>query len=98
MKRFVLGAVISSTRRLLAISIALLAIAGTFYLGGHKLNNPDHYRYGGCPFHVTHGFPLSCAPPTRATWQIPAAILIAAAGLGAAVVVAGERPRRHAHA
>jgi hypothetical protein len=98
MKGFVLEAVISSTRRLLAVGIVLLAIAGTSYLGSHKLDNPDHYRYGGCPFHVTHGWPPACRPPARAAWQIPVAILLAAAGLGAAVVVAGERPRRHAHA
>jgi hypothetical protein len=34
-----------------------------------------------------------CRLPTRAAWQIPLAVVIALGGPGAAVVVAGERPR-----
>jgi hypothetical protein len=98
MKGFVLAAVIGSMRRLLAVVIVLLAIAGASYLGSHKLESPDHYEYGGCPFYFTHGPPPPCAPPTRAAWQIPVAVLIAVVGLGAAITVAGERPRPHAHA
>jgi len=104
MKRLVLAAGLGSTRRLLALVIAGLAIAQAGYLIGHKLSNPDHYRYGHCPTPVfTHGPPhglilrQTCRPPARAAWQIPAAILIAAAGLGAAAAVAG-RPRRRAPA
>jgi hypothetical protein len=91
MKRFVVAAVVGSIRRLLAIVIAVLAIAGTAYLGSHKLSNPDHYQYGGCPWYgvVSHGFPRSCSPPTRAAWQIPLAIAVF--GLGAAVVVTDRR-------
>ena len=82
-------------RRLLATVFAVLAIAGTAYLVSHKLSNPDDYRYGSCPFHFAME-PLPCSPPTRAAWQIPLAIVIAVGGLGAALVVAGERPRRRA--
>jgi hypothetical protein len=85
---------------LLAFSIAVLAIAGTSYLVSHRLNNPDHYRYGVCPWygHPSHGPPRSCRPPARAPWQIPLAVVIMLGGLGTAVLVAGERPRRRAPA
>jgi hypothetical protein len=93
MKRFVVAAVVGSIRRLLAIVIAVLAIAGTAYLGSHKLSNPDHYQYGGCPWYgvVSHGFLRSCSPPTRAAWQIPLAAAIAVFGLGAAAAVTERR-------
>ncbi|MGH3053502.1 MAG: hypothetical protein ACRDL7_00815 [Gaiellaceae bacterium] len=98
MTRLVLAAVIGSVRRLLAIFIAVLAIAGAAYLGSHKLSNPSHYEYGGCPSHfgttfISPGHRL-CSPPTLAAWQIPLAVVIALGGLGAAFVVVGERPRR----
>lgn len=93
MKRFALVAVIGSMRQLLAITIAIVAVAGAFYLGDHKLNNPDHYQFGGCPSQgfVYHDIPPPCRPPTRAAWQIPLAIMVAVVGLGAAATVAGER-------
>jgi hypothetical protein len=93
MKRFALAAVLGSMRQLLAITIALLAVAGAFYLSGHKLNNPDHYRFAGCPSQgfVYHDVPPPCMPPTRAAWQIPLAVMVTLIGLGAAVTVAGER-------
>ena len=99
MTRFGLSAVIGSVRQMLAVVIALLAIAGAVYLVSHKLSNPDHYAYGSCfhgPFGITHGIIQfhGCNPPTRAVWQIPLAAVLAILGLGAAVVVAGERPRR----
>ena len=102
MKRFGFAAVIGSVRQLLAVTIALLAVAGTGYLVRHKLSNPDHYAYGSCfhgPFTVVHVGPIefhSCNPPARAAWQIPLAVVLLTLGLGTAVVVAGERPRRHA--
>ena len=98
MKGFLLAAVVGSTRRVLAVIVAVLAVAGTSYLVSHKLSNPDHSRYGECPWYgvVSHGFPRACRPQTRAAWQIPLAIVIAVGGLGAAVMVAGERPRRRA--
>jgi hypothetical protein len=95
MKGFVLAAVMVSARQALAIIIAVLAIAGAVYLVSNKLNNPDHYRYGGCPFKFTQE-PLPCSPPTRAAWQIPLAIVLAAVGLGAGIAITSERPRRHA--
>jgi hypothetical protein len=96
MKRIVLAGVVGSTRQLLAIVIAVAAIAGAGYLVSHKLSNPDHYAYGGCPFQgIDHGFPRPCRPPTRAPWQIPLAIVIAVGGLGVAVVVVGDGRRRH---
>ena len=97
-KRFLLAAFVGSARRLLAVVIAVLAVAGTACLGSHKLSNPNHYQYGFCPDEgfVNHYGPPPCAPPARAAWQIPLAIAIATLGLGAAVKVAGERPSRHA--
>jgi uncharacterized membrane protein len=93
MKRFILAAVVGSLRRALAVVIALVALAGAIYFAGHKLSNPDHYQYGGCPWYgvVSHGFPRSCSPPTRATRQIPLAVAIAVFGLGAAVAVTERR-------
>lgn len=99
MERFSLAAVIGSVRQVLAVTIAVLAVAGTVYLVRHKLSNPDHYAYGSCfhgPLTIVHG-PLeyrSCNPPARAAWQIPLAVVLLTLGLGTAVVVAGERPRR----
>ena len=97
MKGFVLAAVLHSLRQALAIVLAGLAVAGTAYLGSHKLSNPDHYRYGGCyRTFFTHGFPPRCNPPTRAAWQIPLAIAIGVVGLGSALAVAGKRPLQRA--
>ena len=98
MKGFALAAAIRSVRQVLAIFVALLAIAGTAYLGTHKLSNPDHYAYGVCPWYgrIQHGLPRSCSPPTHFAWQIPLAVVIGIGGLGATVVLAGRRPRRHA--
>jgi hypothetical protein len=100
MKRLALGAVVDSARWLLAFSIAVLAFAGSSYLVGRQLNNPDHYKYGVCPWYgqALHGPLRSCRLPTRATWQIPLAVVILLGGLGTAVLVAGERPRRGAPA
>jgi hypothetical protein len=100
MERFVLAAVFGSTRRLLAVVVAGLAIAGAGYLISHKLSNPDHYRYGHCPVPdtIVHG-PIRvspCRPPAMAVWQIPLALVIAVGGLGAAAVLIGARPRRRA--
>ena len=93
MKALVLAAVIGSIRRLLAITIAVLTVAAAYYFGTHKLSNPDHYQYGGCPSYnvVVHSRPPTCLPPTLAGWQIPLAILIGAVGLGAAAAVSGQR-------
>jgi len=95
MTRFTLAAVIGSTRRLLAVVIAVLAIAGTAYLGSHKLSNPDHYAYGSCGYQglIQMPAPHNCSPPTRAAWQIPLAVVIAVIGIGAAVAVAKPRQR-----
>jgi peptidoglycan/LPS O-acetylase OafA/YrhL len=99
MKGLAFAAVIGSLRRVLAVTVALLAISGAGYLISHKLSNPDHYHYGECPSprgpSLLFG-PRSCSPSTRAAWQIPLGIAIALGGLGAAAVVAGERPRRRA--
>jgi peptidoglycan/LPS O-acetylase OafA/YrhL len=88
--------VIGSLRQMLAAVIAVLAISGTYYLASHKLSNPDDYAYGECVYPppgtlVQEARP--CRLPTRAAWQIPLAVVIALGGPGAAVVVAGERPR-----
>jgi hypothetical protein len=104
MRRFSFAAVIGSVRQVLAVTLAVLAVAGSAYLGSHKLSNPDHYAYGSCfhgPLTITH--PLiqrvgSCNPPARAVWQIPLAVVLLTLGLGTAVVIAAERPRRHAPA
>ena len=100
MMRFALAAVIGSTRRLLAVIIAVLAIAGTAYLISHKLSNPDHYAYGSCgdqgPIQLFHAGDSYCSQPTRATWQIPLAVVIAILGSGAAIAVA-SRPWRPRH-
>ena len=71
-------------------------MAGTAYLGSHKLSNPDQYQRGFCPDEgfVYHAYPPPCRPPTRAAWQIPLAFAIATLGLGAAVKIASERPSR----
>jgi hypothetical protein len=93
MRGLVLAAVIGSVRRLLAITIAVLAVAAAFYFGTHKLSNPDQYQYGGCPSYssVVHSRPPACLPPTLAGWQIPLAAVIAVLGLGAAAAVSGPR-------
>jgi hypothetical protein len=95
MKRLALVAVVDSARWLLVFSIAVLAFAGSSYLVSHRLNNPDHYKYGVCPWYgqALHGPLRSCRPPSRAAWQIPIAVLVMLGGLGTAVLVAGERPR-----
>lgn len=36
---------------------------------------------------ITHGIPGHCEPPTRAAWQIPLAVVLVLAGLGAVGVV-----------
>ena len=102
MTRFALASVVGSMRQLLAVMVAVLAVSGTAYLVSHKLSNPDHYSAVGrglCnrpSYGELMGGPPPCSPPTRAAWQIPIAIVIAAVGLGAAVKVAGERrPWRH---
>jgi hypothetical protein len=79
---------------LLAVTIAVLAVAGTAYLGSHKLSNPDHYWHGFCPDEafVYHAYPPPCRPPARAAWQIPLAVVIATLGLGGALALAGGRP------
>jgi len=100
MRRFALAAVIGSARRLLAVVIAVLAIAGTAYLSSHRLSNPDHYAYGSCgdqgPIQLVHAGYSYCSPPTRAAWQIPLAVVIAILGSGAAIAVA-SRPCRPRH-
>jgi hypothetical protein len=95
MKGLVLSRVVGSMRQVLAIVVALLTIAGTAYLVRHKLSNPDNYRYWQCfsPAGVFHGWPPPCAPPARAVWQIPLAIVIGVGGLGAAALIT-TRPRR----
>jgi hypothetical protein len=101
MKRFALAAVLGSMGRALAVVIALVALAGALYFGGHKLSNPDHYSAvagGLCnrPFYgVNLEGPRTCSPPTRAAWQIPLAALLAAVALGAVVVAGADvSPRR----
>lgn len=96
--KFTLAAVVGSARRSLAVIVAVLAIVGASYLTTHKLNNPDHYAYGGCGVESHIGTTLitgrpSCAPPTRAVWQIPLAVMIAVLGFGAAVAAAGPHWR-----
>jgi hypothetical protein len=100
MKALVLAAAIGSVRQVLAIFIAVLAIAGAAYLGTHRLSNPDHYAYGGCPWYgeVLHGPLRSCSPPTRFAWQIPLAVVIGIGGLGAAMALGGSADRRVLHA
>jgi hypothetical protein len=74
-----------------AIVLAGLALAGAVYLGSLRLAEGHGYCTG-----ISTGFGLrgGCATDDwkhvrrRAGWQIPAAIVIAAVGLGAAVVVA----------
>jgi hypothetical protein len=72
-------------RRGLAIVIAAVAVA--VYLGSAKLNAHGDFHCSAliltfCPRNDVRW------TPTRATWQIPAAIVVAVVGLGAAVVVA----------
>jgi hypothetical protein len=101
MKRFALAAVLGSMGRALAVVVALVALAGALYFGGHKLSNPDHYSAVGggiCnrPFNGVHmEGPPPCSPPTRAAWQIPLAVLLAAVALGAVLASANELPGRH---
>jgi len=103
MKGFALAAFVGSLRRALAVVIALVALAGAIYFGSHKLDNPDHYHAlisdggPGCvypgPVRVTHGLRPACSPPTRAAWQIPLAVLLAAVALGAVLAAGDVRPR-----
>jgi len=74
-------------RQGLAIVIAGVAIAGAVYLGSAKL---DAHGESHCSALILTFCPRKDLrwTPTRATWQIPVAIVIAAVGTGAAVVVA----------
>jgi hypothetical protein len=99
MTRFALATVVGSARRLLAVTIAVVAITGTAYLGSHKLSKHGDYAYGSCGFQSGVQIVRSgdfCGPPTRGAWQVPLALVIAVLGLGAAVAVAG-RPWRPTH-
>jgi hypothetical protein len=106
MKRFVLDAVVGSLRWAVAVVIALVALAGSIYFVGHKLDNPDHYQSlpskggPGCVYYTGPGLIIGhqappCSPPTRAAWQIPLAVLLAAVALGAVLASANELPGRH---
>ena len=108
MKRFVLAAVIGSLKRALAVVVVLVALPAAIYVGSHKLSNPDNYqslRSNGGPGCVYTGVqspryspllnPPACSPPTRAAWQIPLAVLLAAVALGAVLAAgANEHPGR----
>ena len=105
MKRFVLAAVVGSLRWAVAVVIALVALAGATDLVSHRLSNPDHYHAlisdggPGCVYPGPHVLNWgiqqpTCSPPTRAAWQIPLAVLLAAVALGAVLAGADERPRR----
>jgi hypothetical protein len=106
----VLSTAVDAGRRILAIIVALLAISGGVYLGGHPLKMDGYIGPGGfCtndPFRrvnfpvspniLLHALPRSqpCALG-RFAWQAPVAVLVALAGLGTAVVLASSfRPRR----
>ena len=101
MKGFAFSAVLGSMGRALAVVIALVALAGAIYFGGHKLSNPDHYSAvgGGLCNRPVYGEliggPPRCSPPTRVAWQIPLAALLAVVALGAVLAAGADvRPRR----
>ena len=76
-------------RQGLAIVLAGIALAGAVYVGSVKLKAHGHFH---CD--TAGGSSVICIPgtghwtPARATWQLPVAIVIAAVGIGVAVVVA----------
>ncbi|MDX6482137.1 MAG: hypothetical protein QOG85_2647 [Gaiellaceae bacterium] len=83
-------------RRLIAVVVVVLAVGGAGYLGIHPFNYRVFSKEGvGCPGprplslelyqHPKHS---PCVPPSRFAWQIPAALLLALAGFGAAAIVA----------
>ena len=108
MKRFVLAAVIGSMRRALAVVVVLVALPAAIYVGSHKLSNPDNYQSlrsnggPGCVYTRVHRmrhpslspFGATCSPPTRAAWQIPLAVLLAAVAFGAVLAGTNEHPAR----
>jgi hypothetical protein len=97
MKRFGLAAVIGSVRQALAIFILLATAPAASFLVSHRLSNPDHWAYGGCPHpdYIIHAY-SPCRPPSQFAWQIPLAVVIALGGLGAAAAATSKRSWRHA--
>ena len=95
-------------RRALAVVVVLVALPAAIYVGSHKLGNPDNYQSlrsnggPGCVYTHVHymrhstllPFGPTCSPPTRAAWQIPLAVLLAAVALGAVLASANEHPGR----
>ena len=91
-----------SMRLALAIVVAGVAVVGAVYFGSLKLNSQRHYHcVGGNSTGFGSGYIRTChrtantdpiyvwtSTPKRAVWQIPVAIVIAAVGFGAAVVIA----------
>jgi hypothetical protein len=106
MKGFVLVAVIGSMRRALAVVVVLVALPAAIYVGSHKLSNPDNYHAlrseggPGCVYTrqrvppTLSPFGPTCSRPTRAAWQIPLAVLLAAVALGAVLAGTDEYPGR----
>jgi hypothetical protein len=83
-------------RHTLAIVLAGIALAGAFYFGSLKLAQASGSHYctgvslgfgprGGCS---VQDWKYRPGVHYRATWQLPAAIVTAAVGFGAAVAVA----------
>jgi hypothetical protein len=79
-------------RRAFAIVVAGIALCGAAFLASADLTMHGHYH---CD---TQGAPIGGCNPQgsywvadRATWQIPVAIVIAAVGLGAAVLLARDK-------
>ena len=80
-------------RQALAIVLAGVALAGAVYLGSLNLHKHGHFHclgygngYGSLARACAKGYGHWVA--VRAVWQIPAAIVIASIGFGAAVAVA----------
>lgn len=90
---------LGASRKPLAIVVGVLALVGAAFLGAAHLKMHGHYHCNPGPG-PTQG---SCAlwysywTVSRAWWQIPAAILLAVAGVGtAALVLRGLSLRRSA--
>ena len=93
-------------RLALAIVVAGVAVANAVYFGSLKLNSQGHYHcVGSFSTGSRSGYIPTCRPTAntillyvwtpkraRAVWQLPLAIVIAAVGFGAAVMVARGAP------
>ena len=81
-------------RRLVAVLVVGIALAGAVYLGSLRLGSRPIFYYCINTGFTQPAHPAVCGTRSRAGWQIPVAILIATLGVTGGLVVLRTRPRR----